>query len=402
MATMSLGRLIAFLSVATTITASLHYYFWARLVRDTALPPPWRPLGTVLIVLLAVLLPTVMVLNRVVPHSVLRFAALPAFVWMGMMLLLLLALLTTDAVRLVAWLLEHARGEGPASPERRLLFQRALGSLAAAVAGGLTVRALQQGLAPVAVKHVEVPLARLPGALDGMTLVQITDVHVGGATQDRGFIERIVQRINQLEPDIIAITGDLVDGSVEALGHAVAPLANLKARHGVFFVTGNHEYYAGVVAWEAELSRLGIRVLRNEHVPIEHASGHGFDLAGVDDWSSRGFAHGHGPDLARALAGRDQSRELVLMAHQPRQIHEAAEHGVGLQLSGHTHGGQIWPWGFMVRLQQGFLAGLEKVGGTWLYTSKGTGYWGPPMRLGADAEITRIVLRSGASRQARG
>ena len=346
-----------------------------------------------LIVLLCISLPAVMMLNRVLPHGMVRALTLPAYVWMGMMLLLLLALLTTDVARLVIWAADQARG-APDDPGRRLLFQRTLGSLAAAVAGGLTVRALQQGLAPVAVKQVEVPLARLPAALDGTTIVQLTDIHVGGATIDRAFIEEIVRRTNALEPDIIAITGDLVDGSVEDIGHAVAPLAGLRARHGVFFVTGNHEYYAGVVSWENELARLGVRVLRNEHVRIDTGSGHGFDLAGVDDWSSRGFADGHGADLPRALAGRDPRRELILLAHQPKQVHEAARLGVGLQLSGHTHGGQIWPWGFMVRLQQGFVAGLEKVGGTHLYTSKGTGYWGPPMRLGAESEITRVVLRA--------
>jgi hypothetical protein len=192
----------------------------------------------------------------------------------------------------------------------------------------------------------------------------------------------------------VAITGDLVDGSVDELREQVAPLASLKSRQGVYFVTGNHEYYAGVNEWLAHLPTLGVRVLRNERVAVGDGT-HTFDLAGVDDWSARGMP-GHGPDLARAVEGRDAARELVLLAHQPRAIHEAAKHGVGLQLSGHTHGGQIWPWNFAVKLQQPYVAGLARHSkDTQLYVSRGTGYWGPPMRLGAPAEITRIRLRAG-------
>jgi predicted MPP superfamily phosphohydrolase len=173
----------------------------------------------------------------------------------------------------------------------------------------------------------------------------------------------------------------------------VAPLGTLAAKHGVFFVTGNHEYYAGADEWIAHLPTLGVRVLRNERVSVGGGAD-SFDLAGVDDYNAHGFP-GHGPDLQRAVSGRDPSRELVLLAHQPREVHRAAEHGVGLQLSGHTHGGQIWPWNFAVKLQQPYVAGLVRHKTTQLYVSRGTGYWGPPMRLGAPAEITQLVLTRG-------
>ncbi len=191
--------------------------------------------------------------------------------------------------------------------------------------------------------------------------------------------------------NVIAITGDLVDGSVERLREHVAPLANLRARHGVYFVTGNHEYYSGAEAWCRELRRLGIVVLGNERVSIgtDEVS---FNLAGIDDWSAAQFGNGHGADLGKALEGRDETRELVLLAHQPRAIHEADARGVGLQLSGHTHGGQIFPWNIFVRLQQPVVSGLARIGKAFLYVSNGTGYWGPPMRLGAPAEITKVVL----------
>jgi uncharacterized protein len=197
-------------------------------------------------------------------------------------------------------------------------------------------------------------------------------------------------------PDVVAITGDLVDGTVDELRDAVAPLGSLKAKYGVFFVTGNHEYFSGARAWVEELSRIGIRVLRNERVSIGEV-GAAFDLAGVDDRSARRFSDdGHGEDLAKALSGRDEARAVVLLAHQPRTVLDAAAFGVDLQLSGHTHGGQIWPFGALVRLQQQFLAGLARHRDTLIYVSRGTGYWGPPMRLFAPAEITQIVLRSAA------
>lgn len=239
---------------------------------------------------------------------------------------------------------------------------------------------------------VEVKLARLPRRLDGFTITQLTDVHIGN-TIGREFVESMVGSVNQLGSDMVAITGDLVDGSVHRLRQKAAPLAHIRARYGVHFVTGNHEYYSGADAWIAYLRGLGVNVLRNQCVRIGDGE-HSFDLAGIDDHSAR-WHKGHGADLAAAVSGRDPERELVLLAHQPRQVKDALAHGVGLQLSGHTHGGQIWPWHYLVKVQQrGLLAGLTAHGDTQLYVSRGTGYWGPPVRLRAPAEITRIVLRA--------
>lgn len=252
---------------------------------------------------------------------------------------------------------------------------------------------MRTALARLEVRTLRVPLARLPVAMEGYTLVQLTDIHVG-PTIDRAFIVELVARVNALQPDAVVITGDLVDGTVAALGEHVAPLAGLRARHGVFFVTGNHEYYAGVDPWLAELERLGMRVLRNERVTLGDADA-SIDLAGVDDWAAARHGAGHGADLTRALQGRDERREVVLLAHQPKAVPEAARRGVGLVLSGHTHGGQLWPFSYLVGLDQPLLAGLHRVGATWAYVSEGTGYWGPPMRLGTRAEITRVVLSRG-------
>jgi uncharacterized protein len=374
-----------FLPIVFGITYGLHFYIWARLVRDTALPPPFRAWATGLLIALGLSLPLSFVLVRAARRGVAAALSWPAYVWMGFMMLLFLGLLGGDVVRLG---LRLARGPID-DPARRLFLHRALGGGVAVLAAGMGLVALRRGLGQVILREIQVPLARLPKTLDGTTIVQLTDIHVG-PTLGREFIQDLVTRTNALQPDVVAITGDLVDGSVEHLRDQVAPLKELRAKHGVYFVTGNHEYYSGVDEWIAELGRIGVRVLRNERVALAD----GLDLAGIDDHSAPQMRDDHGPDLPRALQGRDPSRAVVLLAHQPRAVEEASRHGVDLQLSGHTHGGQIWPWMYLVKLQQPYIAGLFKHGETHLYVSSGTGYWGPPMRLGTSAEITRITLKS--------
>jgi uncharacterized protein len=395
----STTQMIIFLGVVLAIIAGWHGYLWLRLVRDTALAPPWRLRATIArlratiaIVGLGLYLPIALIFGRQLERPWSQVLQVPALVWMGTGFILLVAVLAADVVRLVLAIVQLVGGNGPSDPARRAFFARVLGAGSATIAAGLAAWSVRSALGGPRVVNLEVPLPRLPPAADGMTIVQLTDIHVG-PTIGRAFMEDLVARVNALEPDIVAITGDLVDGSVAELAAGVAPLAGLRARHGVYFVTGNHEYYAGASSWVRHLGTLGVRVLRNERVTIGEGAA-SFDLAGVDDWTAGGA--GHGRDLTRALAGRDESRALVLLAHQPRQIHEAAAKGVGLQLSGHTHGGQIWPFTYLVYLQQPYVTGLARHGGTWIYVSRGTGYWGPPMRLGQPSEITRITLRAAA------
>jgi predicted MPP superfamily phosphohydrolase len=244
------------------------------------------------------------------------------------------------------------------------------------------------------VVHVDVPIANLPPALHGFSIAQISDIHVG-PTIRRNYVEGIVAAVNRLEADAIAITGDLVDGSVLELASHVEPLAQLRARYGTFFVTGNHEYYSGERAWTRELRRLGLRVLMNEHVVVAHNDAK-LVIAGVTDFSAHHFDPVNRSDPAAALADAPaDAGAKILLAHQPRSAPEAAAAGFDLQLSGHTHGGQFWPWNFFVRFQQPFTAGLDRLGSLWIYTSRGTGYWGPPKRFGAPSEITRIRLVAG-------
>ncbi len=247
---------------------------------------------------------------------------------------------------------------------------------------------LARRTAPVV--HVDVPLHGLPEALVGFVIAQISDVHVG-PTIRRAFVEAMVARVNGLGADMVAITGDLVDGSVHELGSHTQPLAGLASRHGTYFVTGNHEYYSGAPDWIREMRRLGATVLLNEHVVLDH-DGAPLAIAGVTDFSAHHFDPSHRSDAQAALAGAPLDSVKVLLAHQPRSAAAAAQAGAHLQLSGHTHGGQFWPWNHFVRLQQPFTAGLRKLGHMSIYISRGTGYWGPPMRFGVPSEITRLRL----------
>jgi uncharacterized protein len=253
------------------------------------------------------------------------------------------------------------------------------------------------------VVRVDVPIAGLPAALHGFTVAQISDIHVGPTIRQQ-YLQRIVARVNALGADMVAITGDLVDGRVRDLQPHVAPLAGLKSTHGTFFVTGNHEYYSGAHAWIEELRRLGLTVLMNEHVVLHHDSGNvpsrGAEtlvLAGVADYGAHHFDEAHRSDPAKALAGAPVGASMrLLLAHQPRSAQAAASAGFDLQLSGHTHGGQFWPWNHFVKFQQPFTAGLNKLKNLWVYTNSGTGYWGPPKRFGVPSEITHLRLVTAA------
>jgi predicted MPP superfamily phosphohydrolase len=384
---MNAGRTAIALMVLSTVSWLTHRYVWARLVRDARWPAPWSTVLTFAVFALAALVPLVFVAVQWLPRRANAPLAWTVYTWLGFALYLFLLTAVADAGRGVAAIV----GALPQDPERRRLLARG-------IAGVVGVGSALVGLSGVAnvasgfeVRRIRVPLARLPRAASGYSIVQLTDVHVG-PTIGREFVEKVVAESNALAPDLVVITGDLVDGSVEKLSALVEPLRDLRARDGVFFVTGNHEYYSGADSWIAHLRSLGIRVLRNERVAI----GDAFDLAGVDDATAHRMLAGHGQDVHGAVAGRDPARAVVLLAHQPKALKDALAADVDLQLSGHVHGGQLVPFNWIARLDQPFVSGLHRVGGTWIYVSSGTGYWGPPMRVGSRAEVTHIELVSGA------
>ena len=249
--------------------------------------------------------------------------------------------------------------------------------------------------------RVDLAIPDLHPDLDGFRIAQISDIHIG-PTLKGSFLERVVLMVNDLEAHCIAVTGDVVDGTVQDLRDHTIPLKDLRAPYGVFFCTGNHEYYAGVNAWIKEFRSLGLRVLLNEHTIIKHGRGR-LVMAGVTDYSGGAFDPLHKSDPDRSLAGAPESHLKVLLAHQPRSAFGAARAGFDLQLSGHTHGGQIWPFHHLVKLQQPFRAGLHPVPSPALsgkaeqmmiFVNRGTGYWGPPLRVGSRPEITLLTLRT--------
>jgi hypothetical protein len=240
------------------------------------------------------------------------------------------------------------------------------------------------------VVHVTIPLDHLPSELEGFTIVQISDLHIG-STIRRKYVQAVVERVNKINPDVIALTGDIVDGYVAHLAGEAAPLAALRARHGAFLVTGNHEYYHGAEEWIIAFRGLGLHPLINSHVVLDHNGAH-LVIAGINDFSANSSAHHHVSDPQAALLESPEGAPKILLAHQPRSAAAAEAAGCDLQLSGHTHGGQFWPWNHFVRLQQPYVAGLHRLGRMWVYTSRGTGYWGPPKRFGAPSEITLITL----------
>jgi len=242
---------------------------------------------------------------------------------------------------------------------------------------------------PAATQRVEVPIQGLPPGLEGFTIVQISDLHLDPLVpQSR--VEQLVGSSNALRPDLVAVTGDLVDGDSDGTRAKVRRLAGLQARHGVCFVTGNHEYYSGVNRWLGVVRELGWNVLDNQHLLLEH-DGARLAVAGMPDPSAGG--QGRGPDLGRALAGIPADAVPILLFHPPTGVEAAERAGVRLQLSGHTHAGQYFPWSLMIPALYAHGKGLHRSGGMWIYTSAGTGFWGPPNRFLVPPELTQLVLR---------
>ncbi|CAN5324064.1 metallophosphoesterase [soil metagenome] len=395
-----------FVIILSSILALAHLYVWKRLIKDTTWPGRTRWILTAVLLVLAALLVATLILPRTVGFTEPTWLAWPGYLWFALVGYLLLPLLVLEPVRLAlrGWVKkapapvtvpEAPTTEAPAAPEsavnRRLFLARTTAVAAGATAVGLVGVGAATALGPPNMLQVPVRLRRLDPAFNGFRIAVVSDIHLGPLL-GRAHTERIVRMINESEPDLVAIVGDLVDGTVEELGADAEPLQDLVSRDGAFFVTGNHEYFVPDTAdWLRELERLGVAPLVNEGTVIRRG-GAAFDLAGVNDIT--GERESQGPDYDRALAGADASRPTVLLAHQPVAVTEAAARGVDLQLSGHTHGGQTWPFQYIVSAVQPALAGLSTVDGTQLYVSRGAGFWGPPVRVGAPPDISILSLEA--------
>ena len=421
----------------------LHAYIWWRMVRSTTVPGRSRRRLTWLTLVLALLPASAVGLRRTLPPDVAAPFDWVAYLWLALAFYLFLTLLALEPVRLVLRLRQRRRAasepvdepmetvpsgarsvarsddaaaplDGAAAPldggaapgrgrradddsdiPRRIFLARSLAATAGVVAAGTVgTGAYVANSAPV-VERVPITLRNLDPALDGFRIVTFADGHLSPTFGRRRF-ERLVDIVNAQRPDVVAIVGDLVDGSVEEMREDIAPLADLASDQGVFFVTGNHEYFVDTRSWLRHLPTLGVEVLRNERVSLTRGTA-AFDLAGIDDRTAASSGvPGHGADLDAALDGRDDGTPVVLLAHQPVMVDQAAAAGVDLQLSGHTHGGQLWPFDYAIRLDQPTVEGLSRHGNTQLYVTRGAGYWGPPVRVGARPEVTVVELRSPA------
>jgi predicted MPP superfamily phosphohydrolase len=323
-----------------------------------------------------------------VHHGIGDALSILAWCWMGVGLYLGMALAVFHLGRRGDEWLRRRRGDAPLSPDRRQFLARAAVGGAGLVAAGFTTYGVRRAFAAPQIDELAVRVPRLPRAFDGLRIVQVSDVHIGDVL-GRPFLEDMVRRCNALKPDLVAVTGDLVDGRVRWLSPTVSALQNLRSRFGTYFITGNHEYYSGDVEWCDALSRMGLTVLRNRTVTLRDG-GARLDLVGVDDYGKKEEPRGW--DLDAALAGRNPEHAAVLLAHQPREVETAIDRGIGLQLSGHTHGGQLFPMTGFVAAMWKYSAGLYRVGDGHVYVHRGTGFWGPPMRIGSPPEIAAITL----------
>jgi hypothetical protein len=280
----------------------------------------------------------------------------------------------------------------PIDASRREFLLQATNIGVIGAAAVLTAYGIYEARRKPGIVNITVPIANLPKDFVGFKIVQITDIHTG-LTVKRDWVETIAQEVQELNADLIAFTGDLADGSVPHLQDDVAPLGELQAPYGKFFVTGNHEYYSGAEPWVKEARRLGYDVLMNEHRIVQR-NGSSFVLAGVTDYTGGQFIPSHKSDPTAAMKNAPADSVKILLAHQPKTLYQAESLGFDLMISGHTHGGQFFPWNLVATIGQPYIKGLHKHNGTWVYVSKGTGYWGPPVRLGARSEITVITLAS--------
>lgn len=368
-------------SVILGLLALLHMHIGWRILPDLPVAAAWRALGGVGLLASFLLVPA-----GLLSHSIRRQPLADRVAWAG-----LLALGMFSSLLVLTFFRDLALGAAGLFGFYSMELVTGTAIAVPVLAFLMTLIGFHNARRVASVVDVEIPIPDLPQALHGFTIAQISDIHVG-PTIKRGYLDAIVDAVNALDADLIAVTGDLVDGSVRRLAPHTAPLARLQARHGAYFVTGNHDYYSNAHEWIPEVRRLGLTVLLNEHVVLRH-EGASLLVAGVTDYSAHYFDETHRSDPHAALAGApDDVAVKVLLAHQPRTAAAAAEAGFDLQLSGHTHGGQFFPWNFFVPMQQPYVAGLNRLRDLWVYTSRGTGYWGPPKRFGAPSEITRVRL----------
>jgi predicted MPP superfamily phosphohydrolase len=388
-----------FFAVVLSVLAIVYGYTGWRLLGALRLPHPWTTVAWVVLAVLLLLPVLALRLRGLGPHWLQQALVWVGYLGLGFFVLAFFLTLGRDLVLLAvraatsvaAW--AGVAPAEPLDPARREMLRRGSALAVLALSGTASTWGWWAARYRLRVIPVEVPIAGLPAAFDGFRIAQISDLHAG-MTIGRDLVERVTATTAALGADLIAVTGDLVDGRVEDLAAAVAPLARLRAPCGVFFCSGNHEYYNGnALGWFELYRQMGFTVLLNEHRLVTRDNAQ-LVVAGVTDFNAGSMVPGGASDVAAALAGAPDDTVRLLLAHQPLSLDAACQAGVALQLSGHTHGGQFVPWTWFVPLQQPYLSGLHRRGTTWIYVNRGAGYWGPPLRLGVPAEVALLTLRA--------
>jgi hypothetical protein len=398
--------MVLFFLIFFTISGLLATYITWRLFSKAAFRRRWKitiALGIVVTIFTPLL--TMMLRRSGFDNLGLHLLTWAGYLWVGFLSFVFSYLVIRDLVwvPLAGFKMIRARVLKPVparsgsdqidNPSRRGFLVNSMNYGIVATAALSTGYGIAEAKQTPQVKRIPIKIEHLPPELEGFRIVQISDIHVN-PTFRRAAVEEIVAVVNTLDADIVVLTGDLVDGSVAQLGSDVAPLKQINSVSGNFFVTGNHEYYSGVIEWIEEVKRLGFTVLLNEHLVITRGRTR-LLLAGVTDYRGGNFLPGHRSDPQKALNGAPPADAKILLAHQPKNIFDAARAGYDLQISGHTHGGQFFPWNLLVGFAQPYVSGLHTHQNTRIYVSRGTGYWGPPLRVGSPSEITLIKLVAG-------
>lgn len=347
----------------------------------------WLITGFVMFLLMFMAFAARMYLARIGQNQLIIIMAWVGYTAIGVVSILFCAAVIKVLFGTAGWLVTKASSEF--SPARRIFLSNTLGSALSLSVVPLTAYGVYKAVGNPIIKKLRIAKKGLPDALDGFKIVQVTDIHAG-PTIGPETVANIVSMVNGLNPDVVLITGDLVDGSAKFISDYITPLTGLKSTHGTFFTTGNHEYYSGVTEWTALIKKLGITVLDNGNSVLEH-NGAGLMIAGVPDTQAASFGfEPYDPFKAKKTdKGYDFS---VIMSHRPEIAGDIAKAGYDLQLSGHTHGGQYFPWTVVVYLFHKYVKGMYRVDDMSLYVSQGTAYWGPPLRIGTQSEITQVTL----------
>jgi predicted MPP superfamily phosphohydrolase len=375
-----------FFILMVLIVAAIHTYIGFRLIPAPRFGSRRKKMLWGLIGLSAVSIPLTFVGGRFLDPGL----ASTALAWIGFTALGVMGIVAGLVVVRDLFLGGARLAPHGADPSRREFLRRASSFGVLGVGGVIAVEGFVSAARPPAVERVRVPIDDLPEALEGFRIAQISDTHLG-PTLGRDFLADVVRRVNDLEPDVIAFTGDLADGYTVHMRPVVEPLRDLRARHGAYFVTGNHEYYWSHEDWIGLVRELGLNVLTNEHRVVS-VKGAKLAVGGVPDARESERFEERASDPEQAFAGADDVDVKVLLAHRPKSLYGAQRAGAHLQLCGHTHGGQIFPANLLVYLAHPVVAGLKRFGDTWVYVNRGTAYWGPPMRTGGAGEITLVEL----------